>query len=691
MTDVAAELRAVLGDRVLPGEEEQPEPVRPDELPRSNATLRALAVLEAVRAELPGGGEPRPQQAAMTSEIAERLATNEPAAVQAGTGVGKSFGAIIPHLLQGGRFVVATATIALQEQLAKKDLPFLLSCEALPPALRKKTFAVVKGRSNYVCRAKLAEITDPAAGKKHQTQQAALFEPEQERAGGEESDLRTHEKWKPFSNWISETSTGDRSEMPFEPDPRFWAAVSAGPDECTGNKCPYYYNCFGVKALAAADEADIIVVNMHLYAMHVASGFFVLPEHDRVVFDEAHELENVLNSAFGNEVNPRSVQGLAYACRSVFSDAEVPEKFLQAAERLEEEIKALELKDMRLTRPLTEYEGLNTAIALTLSRIESTKTALRTIADRLGENDKSGPKIARLRQRCANLEKSLQDALEATPGKREIVWREDNKIKLVPLDVAPMLRSTVWPEVTPTLVSATLPPDTPRRLGLDDTRVLDVGSPFDFPNMALLYVPESTVIPLPPSGKNQTERENYEEALEAEIRRLLRASGGRALVLFTSRRVMDQSAARLGSSLPQRVLVQGSLPKPKLIAEFTSDTTSVLFATRSFWQGLDVPGESLSLVIIDRLPFPQPTEPIAQTRRERLGGGYDAFLGVDIPHASTVLAQGVGRLIRTAEDRGVVAVLDRRLAEKGYRNLILDRLPPMRRTRTFDDVEAFFK
>ena len=612
------------------------------------------AALERVRAALPAGEE-RPGQVAMAEAVARAIGDKRHVVVQAGTGTGKSLGYLVPAILSGRRVVVATATKALQDQLADKDLPFLARHLDVP-----FDFAVLKGRSNYLCRQRAGEV---AGGD----DQLTMDDLDVDVGALGREVVRLVE-------WARTSATGDRAELDFEPRPRAWSAVSVSATECPGAaKCPSGESCFAEAARQRAETADVVVVNTHLYGAHLASGGHVLPEHDVVVFDEVHALEDVAADSLGVELGAGRLRALSRTIRSLVDDADAPavEELEAAATRLEEA--AAPWRDRRVPDDLGEE--LAAAVELAAERVTRATSAVR-------KGDGDSARKARALQAAGHLAGDLHLAAPVPGG--HVAWVEGRTggpvLRVVPVDVGEVLADRLWGDVTAVLTSATVPPRLATRLGIEADRYdeLDVGSPFPHGDHGLLYCPVHLPVPRDPA---------YPPAMHDELHVLISAAGGRTLALFTSWRAMDAAVAALRPCLPWRVLAQGDLPKPALIEAFASDEQSCLFATMGYWQGIDVPGPSLSLVTIDRIPFPRPDEPLLQARRERAGPG--AFGLVDLPRAATLLAQGAGRLIRSATDRGVVAVLDSRLATAGYRWDLVRALPPMRRTRHRAEVEAF--
>jgi ATP-dependent DNA helicase DinG len=700
-------------------------------------------VLERVTAALPDGGEDRPGQVQMARAVARAIASGRHLVVRAGTGTGKSLAYLVPAVLSGERVVVATATKALQDQLAEKDLP------ALSRALDQPvSFAVLKGRANYLCLERVAEVA--GRGVQPDLGEAAADglwpdgdPPTSDRAGqagdrtgGGTGGGRIVDDVRRLVAWSGDTETGDRGDLDFEPQDRAWAMVSVGPRECPGaHRCPEGGRCFAEQARRRAAEADVVVVNTHLYGAHLASGGAVLPAHEVVVFDEAHELEDVMTQSLGVDLAPGRLRALHASTRSLV-EGDRPSGLDDAADQL----RALLAPHggRRVLRPAgsgtvapggpparsraagspggaagRDFFGLpgdtpdrsggngapaqgsgdddaldaelRTVLELTRSRLEALRGHLAGSDPGVSAGTSGSAEAAR-RTRALNATSHLEEDVRRllAPGEEDVVWVDGTPrgpvLRLSPVDVGPLLAGELWASVSAVLTSATVPPHLASRLRLDNFDVdhLDVGSPFDFRSHALLYVARHLPDP---------RRDGARTAVWDELESLISAAGGRTLALFTSRRAAGEAATELARRLACRVLVQGELPKARLLEEFADDETSCLFATLGFWQGVDVPGRALTLVTVDRLPFGRPDDPLLDARRER--AGESAFALVDLPRAATLLAQGVGRLIRRASDYGVVAVLDPRLATAGYRRVLLDALPPMRRTVERDEVRAF--
>jgi ATP-dependent DNA helicase DinG len=613
--------------------------------------------LERITERLPAG-ERREGQFEMAEGVTRAIVDGRHLVVEAGTGTGKTFAYLVPVITSGRRVVVATATKTLQDQLATKDLPFL--AEHLDQPF---SFAVLKGRSNYICLQRVHELDSD--GTEHLALDMGPRPPSEEVAT--------------LARWAATSPTGDRSELTIEPSPRAWSAVSVGPRECPGaTKCPRGEDCFTERARRAAADADVVVVNIHLYGMHLATAGAVLPEHEVVIIDEAHQLEDTIAATAGVDLTAGRFGALARTIAAIIADTDLVQGIDELAGMWREAL--AEERGRRLRGPLDGEPAR--VLELARSRIDRTMTALRAIPD-----DSKGDVVAR-KQRAMQAATSLVEDMDKVREVRagEVAWIEGSEefpvLRVAPIDVGNLLDETLWSKTTAVLTSATLPAALPVQLGLPDGRYdrLDVGSPFDFPHQGLLYC--AAHLPDPRSA-------TFDDAVHEELAALIEAAGGRTLALFTSYRALRLGLDALRERLDLPILGQDDYPKPALIERFTDDPETCLFATMGFWQGVDVPGATLSLVTIDRLPFPRPDDPLLQARRELARA--DAFRLVDIPRATTLLAQGAGRLIRTTTDRGVVAVLDPRMAKSSYKWDFVNALPPMRRTKERSEVEDFLQ
>jgi len=624
-------------------------------------------MLRRVVTELPGGGEVREGQLEMARRVADAIRDRRHLVIRAGTGTGKTLGYLIPAILSGERVVVATATKALQDQLAAKDLPFLQRHLGRP-----FEFAVLKGRSNYVCAQRLAEVWGSSSAGSPADQQQLAMDGLAERADRDE--LAT------IAKWAATSLVGDRAELEREPSEATWMAVSTTSRDCPGaRRCPRGDECFAERARDIAAEADVVVVNLHLYGLGLATGGGMIPEHDVVVIDEAHVLDDVISASCGMEIGPGRFSHLGRLLRGILADAGTTVTDVDGAGSVLGDV-LLPHRGRRLTAPLPDEVA--TALAAVRERIVRAQAALANLPE-----DAPGDAAARaLRARQAT--SVLIDDLDvaANPSTSQVVWVEGPErspvLRVAPLDVATLLQTLLWDQRPAVLTSATIAAGMGAQVGLppESQVAIDVGSPFDYEHNAVIYCAAHLPKPTAPA---------WADAALDEIATLIEAAGGRTLALFTSYRALGRAVEVLGERLPFPLLAQGDLPKARLIERFAAEPETCLFATMSFWQGIDVPGPSLSLVTIDRLPFPRPDEPLLQARREL--AGPNAFVTIDVPRAATLLAQGVGRLIRNSTDRGAVAVLDPRLATARYGPKIVAALPKMRRTRNQADIVAFLR
>ncbi|MFV0258719.1 MAG: ATP-dependent DNA helicase [Acidimicrobiales bacterium] len=614
---------------------------------------RPRSRLGEVTQHLPGGGEDRPGQRRMAELVGEAIAERSTVAVEAGTGTGKSFAYLTPVLAADARAVVATATIALQSQLAEADAPMV--AEGL--GRDDVDVAVLKGRSNYLCLQRLAELS-----RADRSEQLQLL-------GGRNPDDRI----AAIVDWAAETATGDREELDPAPSPEVWSAVSVGADECPGAaRCPQGDVCWAELARRRAADADVVVTNHHYYGLHLASSYELLPDHDVVVFDEAHQLPDTLGATCGTELSGGRIRALAAQARRLLTDVELAERLDGAAADLDARLRPQRGRAVALDAELV-------AVLVTgRDRVERVMAAARRIHPPSGSD--AAARVERILVASTALIEAVDGVIAADDD--DVLWVDGPDaapmLRRTPLDVGPLLTERLWSDRAVVLTSATLADGVVARLGLDPAAqpVERLGSPFDFERQGLLYCPAHLPDPRHPDHRRHT---------HDEIAALATAAGGRTLALFTSYSAMQEAADALADRLPGPVLVQGEGSRQGLIERLRNEPGAVLLATMAFWQGVDVAGDALTVVTIDRLPFPRPDEPVSRTRRERAGA--DGFRTVDLPRAQTLLAQAAGRLIRRADDRGVVAVLDSRLAtNRHYRWELIGALPPFRRTR--DRAEA---
>lgn len=616
------------------------------------------AALDRLSAALPnGGGEHRPQQLEMAEAVARAVDRERHVVVQAGTGTGKSWGYLAPVVLAGKTCVIATATKALQDQLAAKDLPYLQEHLDVP-----FEWAVLKGRSNYVCMQRVREIQDKDNGQLEMAEFAATTKAEVSR----------------LVSWAGSTDTGDQATLTWAPSDRAWQAVSVGSDECPGaNRCPMGQVCFAEAARKRAQAAEVIVVNMHLYGLHVGSGGMILPDHEVVVMDEAHQLEDIMSDTVGVQVAGGRFTTLTASLKRILQDPAVVAPIAEASGRVRDALAPYVGQRLSAPYPDDVQDMLNDVRA----RIEKAQSALRAI-----ETDVDDAKARKLRgqQLATRLQEAIDIALSGKEGYVSFVsgGPEYPRLEIAPLDVGNVLANGIWSQRTAILCSATIPSSFGARVGLpaDEYDELDVGSPFDYEQHAMLYCAMHMPDPRSPQ---------YAAAVHDELAALIKAAGGRTLALFTSWKAMDAAAEAVRGRVDVPILTQRDLPKTALVKAFSEDEQSCLFATAGFFQGVDIPGRTLSLVVIDKIPFPRPDDPLLSARRELLGPA--AFGQIDLPRASMLLAQATGRLIRTSNDRGVVAVMDPRLGKANYRWEIIKALPPMKRTRHRAEAEEFLR
>ncbi|WP_433713789.1 ATP-dependent DNA helicase [Nocardia sp. CA-084685] len=641
------------------------------------------------------GGKERVGQVTMAAAVDHAIDTKEHLAVQAGTGTGKSLAYLVPslrHAVRTGRtVVVSTATIALQRQLVDRDLPRLAQALSKPLG-REAKFAILKGRNNYLCLNKINSVIpdEPA--------EAELFDAFAiSRLGREVQRL---------NEWASNTETGDRDELAPGVTDRAWRQVSVSSRECLGkSRCPFGQDCFAELARAESAQADVVVTNHALLAIDAISGIQVLPEHDVVIIDEAHELVDRVTGVATAELAASAISAAARRCAKLIDQQEV--------DRLEEAAEAWHTVLDEL--PTARWDALPDGIAPVLALVRDAAWNARTALAPQGGTTASGdPESAAARtQALAAIDEVHDSAVraltafdESDPAKRhDVIWLAADEmrgvtrrtLRMAPLSVGGLLRSRLFGTATVVLTSATLQiggsfdglaitwglpaqstnrSDTATANGAEapsDTETvrwssLDVGSPFDHAKSGILYVAKH----LPAPG-----RDGLAPAYLDEIERLISAAGGRTLGLFSSMRAARAATDALRERLDTPVLCQGDDATGALVRKFADDPETSLFGTLSLWQGVDVPGPSLSLVILDRIPFPRPDDPLLTARQRAVESrGGNGFMTVAANHAALLLAQGTGRLLRSVDDRGVVAILDSRLATARYGGYLRASLPP---------------
>jgi ATP-dependent DNA helicase DinG len=674
------------------------------------------------------GGTTRPGQDAMADAVWRAIGTGEHLAVQAGTGTGKSLAYLVPaaaHAIgRGSSVVVATATIALQRQLIDRDLPRLTS--ALAPRLgREPTFAILKGRRNYLCLHRLRTGPPDEPGE-------TLFDPADVSALGRQV--------RRLTQWAADTPTGDRDELVPGVEDRAWRQVSVSATECLGaQRCPFGSSCFAELAREAAARVDIVVTNHALLAIDALEDYPVLPDRDVVIIDEAHDLVNRVTSVASAELSAPAVETAARRAGRMLSAEEAAplREAGEAADRV--------LADI----PAGRIDDLPAALASTLAVVrDAAGTCAAQVRASAGGSAEDAERLAAGRAALAALDdvSGTADRMLGAFGpdvaaRRDVVWmdrpadpdsRRPPTLRVAPLEVGTLLADRLFRRQTVVLTSATLAlggsfeplarqwglppsasePSTGRgpSAGREPSAAggpsaggeaspggeasaggessagggaaagaeaapaglawsgLDVGSPFDHRRAGILYVARH----LPPPGRN-----GLPESYLAELRELIEAAGGRTLGLFSSMRAAVQAAEELRGQISQPLLCQGDDATGELVRQFIDDEASCLFGTLSLWQGVDVPGRSLQLVVIDRIPFPRPDDPLASARQRAVAArGGNGFMAVAAAQAALLLAQGAGRLLRTTDDKGMVAILDPRLATAGYGGFLRASLPP---------------
>lgn len=621
---------------------------------------------------MPGSFESRPQQVAMAAAVEKALGTGTHLIVEAGTGVGKSLAYLVPLVLRAReedcRVVVATYTKALQQQLVQKDLPFLQR------VLGDFRFALCVGGENYLCLRRFDQL------RTHD-----LFE---------QSEI---DPLNSIFTWSTATASGLRNDLPTEPPPALWAKICRHADLCHGRECPSYKDCFYQKARARWQASQVLVANHHLFFADLATGGNVLPPFRAVVFDEAHMIEDVATDYLGSEISNFTVRWLLDSLLS----QRTRKGLLTRLTIHGPEVSALRdmVDDLRL-RAENFFLDLHAVLKQEpVLRIRSRHIVRDTLSDQLsrlrdtllllkGETFEEEHELKAYAGRADVLAAAVRHNLEQDLD-GFVYWaeREGKRYRLVasPVDIADTLRTNLFGvKDSVVLTSATLSAAGTfsylrGRLGADSAEELLLDSPFDFEEQALLYIA---------SGLEDQQAQGYQEAFENELRAILSITRGRTLVLFTSYGQLRRTAETLRAVMPGTVLLcQGELPAYRLIEQFKKDQSAVLMGTASFWQGIDIPGEALQCVVIAKLPFAVPDDPIIEARMERL---KNPFWEYQVPQATLLFRQGFGRLIRTKTDRGAVAVLDSRIMTKNYGKWFMRSIPACRVTDEREDLKRFF-
>ncbi|MBU0486018.1 MAG: ATP-dependent DNA helicase [Proteobacteria bacterium] len=645
--------------------------------------MRDIFGPQGIIAETLAGYECRQGQMLMAEAIAKVLDEDhrglgakhgEMLLVEAGTGIGKTLAYLVPAAFSGRKVIISTGTLNLQDQILHKEIPFIQ--KHIDPSL---TALCVKGRQNYLCLHRWYQLTA--------SPQIKLF------AAPQEIDI--------INRWLDETTTGDRAELEWLPDESpLWRSITSTTSQCLGIHCPELASCFITKLRKEAAQARLLIVNHHLFFSDLALRRFgnaeVLPRYESVIFDEAHHIENIATRYFGTSFSHYQILDLTQDIETL---------------ALNNLPKSDQDKTIQLSRALATQADLFAASFPTetgrfplreiIDRMPSWSTAVETLAGRLNglavHLEKlllTGDLWSAMLRRCEELISNLTTISEQHDSSY-VYWLERRErtvlLSASPIEIAPDLQKFFYEQVASAVfTSATMTTNNKfsyvrDRLGLPpDTETLALPTPFNYQERTMLYVPPDH-FPLPASP-------HYPEAVQKEMAQIILAASGRTLALFTSVKAMKNCYDYLATILPYPVLVQGDAPKSVLLAEFKRKTHSVLMAVASFWEGVDVPGEALSCVIIDKLPFEVPSDPIIMARIKKIEeDGGKPFFDFQVPRAVLTLRQGIGRLMRTSSDHGLLAIMDVRLFAKSYGRTFLTSLPPSPVTRSLDDVRAFFK
>jgi ATP-dependent DNA helicase DinG len=613
------------------------------------------------------GYEFRPQQVCMSQGVQQVLEQGGILLVEAGTGTGKTLAYLVPAILSGRKLVISTGTKNLQEQLYFKDIPFLKQYLGLDFSV-----CYMKGRSNYLCQRRFREF-------KRQPQ----------------LDISREARYlELIQHWAIDTQTGDRSELEELPDNcRIWQDICSNSELCVGQKCDYFEECFITRMKQQAARADLVIVNHYLFfadlAIKEACGGEIIPRHSGVIFDEAHQLEEIATRYFGLVVSNHRIEELVRdSRRELLAINKLNEEFTQVLETISARFPNFFGKFKKTAEKyLLPAPTPDTPIYKAYTKLDNALELLRAKLDNLPSGNEG---LAACSRRASELRMALEFIL-GQPDSEYVYWCEQRGggvfLRASPIDISAEFQQLYDRLASIVFTSATLSTKQDfafikGRLGIDQSRELILASHFDYAAQALIYIPPK--LPLPTSL-------DFINAAAEEIYAVLLKVRGRALLLFTSFKNLEQVYSRLAGRLPYTLLKQGDRSKAALIREFKQDINSVLLATSSFWEGVDVPGEALSCVIVDRLPFGVPTEPLIQARIEHIRHlGGNPFMEYQVPMAVISLKQGFGRLIRNRQDRGVLVLLDNRVLRRHYGRMFLSSLPACRISHRIQDVEQIF-
>ena len=621
------------------------------------------------------GFSPRAQQQEMADVIGDNLEQNGVLIGEAGTGTGKTFAYLVPALMSGKKVIISTGTKHLQDQLYHRDLPVIRDALKLPISI-----ALLKGRANYLCLNRLGE------------------------AGGQRNSMtsKLHVQLTAVREWAEQTVIGDVAELSSVPeDSTVWPMVTSTADNCLGQECPQFSDCHVYKARKEANDADILVVNHHLFMadMSLREGGFgeVLPGAEAVIFDEAHQLHDIASLFFGSTVTSRQLLDLS---RDVFTaylkDASDMPDIEDAGNDLEKAAKDFRLslgpaKQKAPWREIKNNPRVKAGLKDLIEKLQTLKDCLKPAAERSRALETCFVRTDSILSRLIGF--TDQNTKEDDASEGVLQWYETYQrafiLNVTPLEISKVFQARrqsyqcSWIFTSATLAVGESFSYFAHRLGLDDATTKLWDSPFDYPNQALLYLPSLGLEPNHPQ---------YTAAVVDAAVPVLQASQGRAFVLFTSHRALKEAAELFAAKLDFTLLIQGQAPKAELLEQFRNTPSAVLLGTSSFWEGVDVRGEALSCVIIDKLPFASMGEPVMQARLDAMRKqGKNPFMEYQLPEAVITLKQGVGRLIRDENDTGVLMICDPRISTKSYGRIFLSSLPPMQRSAEIKDVEIFFK